>query len=301
MDNAIEIKYDGLKNITYECLKRGVIYAEIGSDKSDLIMDIVPNRHYEGKTLNGDAKIGFVISIKSDLGAAKPGPNEKIVFDIDGERLGVEVGIEYSSKYRNSTFEEECSYSLEEIIGINGYKIDGRSDFDKVVFDIQPKDIKRIAEAKNACIYFDSNGEYNANGGSIALRNGLGSCQIEGIQGAMKRAYHYFVDETYYAEYCASFLETKQKILEEEKQKAEEGERIKKQQKIQEEREQRESEIQWRKSRNRTLIILVVSLVFIGTDWNTFFLVLGMVGGLYSIIKLGLLYHIDEWDGSGFN
>ena len=287
-NNAIKVKYDGMNNITYECLKRGVIFADIGFDESDMIMDIVPTRHYEGKTPNDEAKIGFIISIKSDY--FDIALQEKIVFEIDGDRIEVGISGETVRKRTYRAFDEECTYSQEEIIGINGYVFED-TDFDKVLFDLQSKDIKRIAEAKNVCIYFDSDVEYNVNGGNIALRNDNGSCQIEGIQGAMKRAYHYFVDENCYADYCASFLERKHKILEEEKQEQE-------QQRIQEEQAEQEEKERWRKKRNRTLIILVVSLVFIGIGGSAPFLgFVGFVGGsysIYSIIKLVLLYHIDE-------
>ncbi len=190
-NNAIKVKYDGMNNITYECLKRGVIYADIGFDKADLVMDIVPARHYEGKTPNGEAKIGFVISIK--FNSVCPELQNKVVFEIDGERMEMEASEERISKHSYRAFDEECNYSSEEITGINGYAVNNTVYFN-MMFDLQPKDIQRIAEAKNVCIYFDSNGEYNVNGGTIALRNGNGSCQIEGIQWAMKRAYHYFVD-----------------------------------------------------------------------------------------------------------
>jgi tetratricopeptide (TPR) repeat protein len=190
-NNAIKVKYDGMNNITYECLKRGVIYADIGFDKADLVMDIVPARHYEGKTPNGEAKIGFVISIK--FNSVCPELQNKVVFEIDGERMEMEASEERISKHSYRAFDEECNYSSEEITGINGYAVNN-TVYINMMFDLQPKDIQRIAEAKNVCIYFDSNGEYNVNGGTIALRNGNGSCQIEGIQWAMKRAYHYYVD-----------------------------------------------------------------------------------------------------------
>ena len=309
MDNSIEIKYNGLKNTTYECLKRGIIYADIGFDRSDMVMDIVPARHYEGKTPNGEAKIGFIISIKCY--GAHPELQEKIVFDFDGERLEVEACQEHIFKSSYKTFAEECTYSLEEIIGINRYRMNGSPFFAKMLFDLQPKDIKRIAEAKNVCIYYDSNGEYLVNGGNITLRNGHGSCQIEGIQGVMKRAFHYFVDVTSYIDYCSSFLETREKALNTEKQKIKMKEQEQEQLRIQQELEEQEAIAHWRKSRNRTLIILVVSIVLfvlcegflIDTDNSIYpwLFWLAMGGTLYSILKRAMLYNIGSYDGSDGN
>ena len=70
MSMAFELAvYGSMTGILYRLLprKRGVIYADIGFDKSDMVMDIVPVRHYEGKTPNDETKIGFIVSIKFNV------------------------------------------------------------------------------------------------------------------------------------------------------------------------------------------------------------------------------------------
>ena len=252
-DDAIEIKYDGMDNTTYECLKRGVIYADIGCDRSDMVIDIVPARYYKGKTNNDDAKIGFTISTKCC--ATSPEFQDKIVFDIDGERLVVEAHHDYVRWGHYEAFDKENSYSSEEINGINSYRIDVFR-FCKLNFDLQPDDIKRIAEAKNVCVYFDSDSSYDVNGGSFEARNGW-LLLIEGIQGVMKRAYYYFVDGSCYANYVKEYKEEKQriendkKIMEELRMQLEQEEQIREQKKV--ERKDKRFLI--------ALIILVASIV----------------------------------------
>ena len=252
-DDAIEIKYDGLDNTTYECVKRGGIYADIGCDRSDMVIDIVPARYYKGKTNNDDAKIGFTISTKCC--ATSPEFQDKIVFDIDGERLVVEAHHDYVRWGHYEAFDKENSYSSEEINGINSYRIDVFR-FCKLNFDLQPDDIKRIAEAKNVCVYFDSDSSYDVNGGSFEARNGW-LLLIEGIQGVMKRAYYYFVDGSCYANYVKEYKEEKQriendkKIMEELRMQLEQEEQIREQKKV--ERKDKRFLI--------ALIILVASIV----------------------------------------
>ncbi|MBQ2173786.1 MAG: hypothetical protein II453_01550, partial [Alphaproteobacteria bacterium] len=221
-NNAIEVKYDGIKNITYEFLEKAVINANIGNPNlsvSDTIISITPMRFYEGKVLDDSAKIGFRITIS--------GPDdyvsnfyyhiEKIVIVFDEERLEVEFGE------KGSENTEEYAFSQTEIVGLNKTNVPTHVKYKHVWdevwkdFVLQPADIKRIAEAHEVGMYIDAFTLLDANGGDINFRDGGGRFQIEGIQGAMKRAYHYFVDETCYDDYCASFLERKHKILEEEK------------------------------------------------------------------------------------
>lgn len=284
-NNAIEVTYDGMENITYEKLKRGVIYADIGCDGSDMVMDILPARHYEGKTRSDDAKIGFTISAKCcDV---SPSFQDKIVFDIDGERLKVDAHTGHVSKYNCRTFTNECTYSSDEIIGMKGYKFnDGAVGFDQIVFDLQPDDIKRIAEAKNVDIYFDSDGVYNANGGSVNSRNGYGKLQIEGIQGVMKRAYHHFVDETCYADYC----ESKQKAIKKEKQRVEAEKKQQEQKRIAqkqaEAQAQQEAVEREQKASKRRLTVFLISLVLLIIGFILFFS--DVEGGLWLVIPSGI-------------
>lgn len=283
-NNAIEITYDGMENITYEKLKRGVIYADIGCDKSDMVMDLLPARHYEGKTRSDDAKIGFTISTKCC--ATEPWFQNKIVFDIDGERLEVDSPNHgWVRKMHYKTFDEENSYSEEEIKGINSYRINV-GGIGKVDFDLQPDDIKRIAEAKNVDLYLDSDGAYNVNGGSVNARNGYGKLQIEGIQGVMKRAYHHFVDETCYADYC----ENKQKAIKKEKQRVEAEKKQKEQMRIAQEQAeaqaQQEAVEREQKASKRRLTVFWISLVLLIIGFILLFS--DVEGGLWLVIPSGI-------------
>lgn len=285
-NDTIKVEYDGLENITYEKLNRGVFYAEINSthctlsemrlnenvtdqmtiygNESDLILDIEPIRHYEGKTPDDNAKTGFIISCK----CAERSINfhDKIAFDIDGERLVAEV----HNRDRIDFNEEECIYTTDEINGINYYYI-SVDDIDKIVFDLLPNDIRRIAEAQNVRIYFESDDGYNANGGDIEARDGT-LLSIEGIQGVMKRAYHYFVDESCYADYAQKHYEFRK----------EESQRVNREKEFWEEKKrQREQEEQEEQNKVKpkdiifviALIVLIVSIILIIIGYSRAFLV----------------------------
>lgn len=161
-------------------------------------MGIVPNRHYEGKTLNGNARIGlgftlFVVSNSLNNLDLK----DKIVFDIDGERLAVEAHL-------NQAFSLEQIEMLEKQMSTPYHIILG--------FDLQPEDIKRIADAKKVSMGLGSK-SYSFGRSYMAF----GYFQIESIQGVMKRAYHYFVDETCFVPY----VKRKQTAIKKEKQEIE--------------------------------------------------------------------------------
>ena len=88
-NNAVEIRYDADNNVTFEQLECGHIYYrhDLVNDRPEMIVSVAPNRHYEGKTPDNDAKIGygftvFVVSSSQN----KPNLNHKIVFDIDAVR-----------------------------------------------------------------------------------------------------------------------------------------------------------------------------------------------------------------------
>lgn len=298
-NNPIEVKYDGIKNITYEFLEKGVINANIGNPNlsvSDTIISITPMRYYEGKVLNDNAKIGFRIAIT--------GPEdyvsnffyhiEKMVIVFDEERLEVEFGE------KGSENAEEYAFSQTEIVGLNKTNVlphlkykhewdDGWKDF-----VIQPDDIKRIAEAHEVGMYIDAFTLTDANGGDISFRDGGGSFHIEGIQGAMKRAYHYFVDETCYEDYISSFIENKQKALKKEKQRIEAERKEQEQLILQQEQAEQEEIAHWRKKRNRNLIVLVVSiaLFIIGcfTDDLEWLAIIAPLVGFVVLARLLMLY-----------
>lgn len=297
MDNsnkidAIEVEYDALKNETMEILDDSVINANIGRKKlglSDTIMLLQIARYYEGKELNNNANLLFGIN---EITHTPSKPTRKIVILIDGERMEIDATGD------NVCNKEERPISPVEINGIDPCAI---IDLERraIEFTLQPEDIKRIAEAKDVGVYIDSEKLYDVNGGDTQFRNVKGSFQIEGIQGAMKRAYHYFVDETCYADYCSSFLERKQRLLAEE-EKWVEAERQKRKQ------EEKKEEELWLKERKKYLIILAVSvgLFIIGCileaafnfEEPTWLILLDVVGFLYSGYKLLDMYGIiDNW------
>jgi len=297
MDNsnkieAVEVVYDALKNKTYEFLGNAVINANIGGKKlglSDEIMQILPARYYDGKEPDNNTEIGFCIS---EIALSPSEPTEKIVILIDGERLEIEPSGDSIQDKQTRDF------SAEEIIGLDPVaRITTEARL--IDFSLQPNDIKRIAEAKDVGLYIDANDLYDVNGGDINFRRGNGSFQIEGIQGVMKRAYHYFVNETYYVDYCASYLEKKQELIDKEiKWMKEETEKI--------EQEEKEEEERWYRARRKYLIILLVSVVLFvlgciieisfDVDLPWWFALVVVGGFFYSTFEL---YSIGAWGGGG--
>lgn len=297
MDNsnkieAVEVVYDALKNKTYEFLGNAIINANIGGKKlglSDEIIQILPARYYDGKEPDNNTEIGFCIS---EIALSPSEPTEKIVVLIDGERLEIEPSSDRIQDKQTRDF------SAEEIIGLDPVARIA-TEARLIDFSLQPNDIKRIAEAQNVGLYIDANDLYDVNGGNINFRRGNGVFQIEGIQGVMKRAYHYFVDETCYVDYCASFLERKQELIDEEmKWMKEETKKI--------EQEEIEEEERWYRARRKYLIILLITvgLFILDVILEGFFeidlpwwLGLVMAGGFfYSTFEL---YSIGAWGGGG--
>ena len=274
---AIEKMYDALKNKTYEFLDDAVINADIagreGLTSLDTIMELRALRQYDGKELTKEAEILFnilfIFPIRSE-------PTDKIVIMIDGERLEIDT--------INDDFvgEKKTKFSPETIIGMN-LPISIESNTRAIDFTLQPNDIKRIAEAKDVSLYLDSMTLYDVNGGEKKFRKNDEIFQIEGIQGAMKRAYHYFVDETYYIDYCASFLEKKQNALAEEEEMVKAEKKKHEQLILQQEHAEQEEIAHWRTNRNITIVVLALSIVTIilsfsveGLGWLFFVSIFGI-------------------------
>lgn len=306
-DNAIEIRYDGVNNRTYEVLEKSVFSADIGNptlNRQDEIMDIIPFRFYDGKEMNNSAEIGFVVRITTRRQNLESG--EKDVILVDGERLVTEECDNFTGFGRNK------NYSVTDIIGLNSEAQNIRTN-GWMMFVLQPMDIKRIAEAKDVGVYIDPYNLIDANGGTINFRDGSGSFRIEGIQGAMKRAYHYFVDVTSYIDYCSSFKKQQQQILEEfeqrqekEKQRLEQEKQKQEQQRIKQEKEQREAEALWYQAKRKYKIMLFISVAFfilcfiIGdSGFTTFLSIVSVVLFFYSMIRIMLLNSALNGDGDG--
>lgn len=291
MDNsnkieAVEVVYDALKNKTYEFLGNAVIYANIGGKQlglSDKIMQILPTRYYDGKEPDNNTEIVFCIS---EIAISPSKPTGKIVILIDGERLEIKP----SSDYIND--EQTHDFSAEEIIGLD--PVARITTEERLIdFSLQPNEIKRIAEAKDVGLYIDADDSYDVNGGNITFRGGNGSFKIEGIQGVMKRAYHYFVDETCYVDCCISYLEVKQGLVDKEiKWMKEETKKI--------EQEEKNAEERWYRVRRRNILIILASFVFIVVcvliSWDTWLVM--VAGGLIFVCGFRL-YSIGAIMGGG--
>ena len=201
----VKVQYNAMEDKTYEVLDRSVIKADIGSQKlslSDTIMEFLPSRLTKGKKPNDIVEILFGLHIYT-LNSTEP--TDKIVILVDGERLEVAT----TSDKVDGT--KKIGFLPEEMIGLEpGEQL--VAEHRGIWFALQPEDIKLIADAKNVELYIDATTLHDVNGGEIKFRNGKGSFQIEGLQGAMKRAYHFFVDETCYVDYCNSYTSVQRKI-----------------------------------------------------------------------------------------
>ena len=291
MDNSnhkneyVKVQYNAMEDKTYETLDRSVIMADIGSQKlslSDTIMEFLSCRLTKGKKPNDIVEILFSLNVYT-LNSTEP--TDKIVLLVDGERLEVNT---MSDEVEGT---KEISFLPEEMIGLEpGEQF--VAEIRGIWFALQPEDIKRIADAKDVKLYIDATTLHDVNGGAIKFRNGNGSFQIEGLQGAMKRAYHFFVDETCYEDYCNSYYERAKKVRAELAAPIEERERKRK------EKETEEEEL-WYKIRRRNLIILLASIAFIVLcviiGWDTWLIIAAGVLGLYGLYRL---YSIGAIRGS---
>ncbi len=282
-------EYDALANKTYETLDRSVFNADIGNPKlglSDTIREILPTRIFIGEKPDNESEIIFFIQ-EYTLNPSKP--TNKIVILIDGERLEV-------STLEDSVHEtKKIGFLPEEMIGLEpGERL--VTEHRSITFVLEPEDIKRIAEAKNVGLYLDASTLHDANGGDFKFRNGRGSFQIEGLQGAMKRAYHFFVDETCYVEYCNSYYEKAKSVRAELALGIEERKQKEAQKEIDEER-------LWYKIRNKYLIILaiLVGIFILGCildsafdivlpTWSLWIIVLGGFYCIYRLYCIGAIF-----------
>lgn len=298
MDNSnnkneyVNVQYNAMEDKTYEVIDRSVIKADIGSQNlssSDTIMEFLSSRITKGKKPNDIVDILFSLNVYT-LNPTEP--TDKIVILVDGERLEIAT----TSDEVDDT--KKIGFLPEEMIGLEpGEQL--VAEHRGIWFALQPEDIKLIADAKDVGLYIDATTLHDVNGGEIKFRNGKGSFQIEGLQGAMKRAYHFFVDETCYEDYSNSYYERAKKV------RAELAAPIKERERKQKEKETEDEQL-WYRMRRKYLIILLITvglfiLAWILEDvfdiivpvWFTW--VLG--GGLcYSTFKL---YSIGAWGNGG--
>lgn len=292
---AISKKYDGIHDSTIETLlPRTIISAKLPNkdcvdfSASHFYCSIITKHFCCGENHEKFANQDFVsFEFCITKGYLRDYPQlDNIVFVIDGERLPL--------RFINKSIEDiqiTPDFFRDFNSGFSGLFPDKESDYKynavRCTFTtgMFPENIKLIAEAQSVSIYLDPEWLIDANGGNIQFTKGEGSFQIEGIQGLMKRAYHFFVDETCYTEYCESFYEERRKRSEQIKKKHEK-----------EKKEDYEYAI---KLRNILFVVLFVSVLLIilnlSCDWDSTFwtLILPLIAGGYSVYKIGYLY--DLW------
>lgn len=297
-NGALEVKYDAFHDETTEIVPYAVIYVYYEGGTDDVILEIGGERSYKGKAFTGDCSMVFHITEHCDHPSK---PTNKIVFLIDGERLEVET----TNDLLNDG--DQCAFSHHVIDGWEDV-LDWYSDTSTIrTMDINftTEDIKRIANAKDVKVYLDSKTLYDANGGKIEFIDDDDDVyslriKIEGIQGFMKRVYHYFVDDACYADYCTPFLEREQKLVDETEQwiKTEEKKQEQKRQAM--EQEEIEEEERWYRARRRNIIIIIASIIitflcgFFGDlDW------IGAIAGVIIFVCGFRLYSIGAIGGGG--
>ena len=180
---------------------------------------------YKGKEVGNDTQLLFCLRIGSNYENILNKPTKSIVFLVDGERLEIETLQDTIDIDKHMQFQ----YDFKEIYGDEPYFVYDKLYLRKILFELNPNDIKRFAEAKNVQVCIDPTKTYDVNGGVFKVdlngemfkagssehTNNYRNYQIEGFQGLMKRAYHYFVDESYFGDYCSSYDAIMQKRIEE--------------------------------------------------------------------------------------
>lgn len=294
--DAIKTKYDGIKNITSVVLIDNAVIGASILDETCCMYEEPDSENYiclmesaklcDGNTCDNDGKIGFIIRFFPGYMVDNK-DHDSLVFIIDGERAESEA----MSKVQES-HDIELSELLPSTIISGVYPDDYGVDERMVVTTLSVEEIKRIAEAKNVSLYVDSSFLIEVNGGEIQFAESDGSFQIEGIQGFMKRVYHFFVDETCYTDYCNSFYEKKRKIVEDEQKKE-------KQEEIEREKQEQEDYEYAIKIRNIFIVVLFLSILLLvlhySCGWESYFwtMLLPLITGGFSILKIGRLY--DWW------
>lgn len=290
-NNAVTIEYNGLQNETKEIIMDDAIINAILMEGrkpfcGDQLLTVGAFRTYEGQERTEKSEfVSFrFLLLKNELNDQEE--YDKVTFIVDGERVVVDA----KSYWEDSEDEDDEYWMISDLI-----KGEARNDIyweskkemgNRRTIDasIPVAIVKKIAEAKNVCMYVDSSEMFEVNGGICKFQLVSGSVKIEGLQAFMKRVYHFFVDNTCYTDYCSSFYGKKAnatKKREVMKQK--------------EEKEEQEAYEQALSLRNIYLIVLSISLlVFILAicfEWDTFWtIVLPLIAAGFSIFKIGRLY-----------
>ena len=297
-DNAVEIKYNSIENETTERIKDDAILEVMGYP-SDRLLSVSATRYKNSNEKGEFPRFWFTF-----LGGSDEKEHEKIAFVIDGERVELEAKSGYHS------LSDDKSWKMDVLIKgwylftdpESGKGIGGRYSyarylekrgFDRLNFRLigtvlSSELVKIIAEAKSVSMAVDSGELIDVNGGVKSFENTR--FEIEGIQGFMKRVYHFFFDDTCYTEYCLSYYERKTKTDESNEKLYEQ---VNKKQKEKEQKKYEETI----KHRNVLLVVLALSILFlilgISLEWGAFWsLLLPIIAGGYSVYKLGIMYNL---------
>lgn len=304
---AVKTEYNGIEDHTTEHLSdRAIIGARLKNEKCDFasildyVLGIRADRDYDGRVADKTAKISISLSFIKTIVLSEE--LDIMVYLIDGERVEHKLTAE-TDIFEKKSVDSRLTYDL--LLGsynntlITGVNTDGihADDLDiaskKLYMDFTAEEIKRIADAKDVIACIDTESSIDANGGTIEFGNGKGSFHIEGIQGFMKRVYHFFVDDTCYTDYVAEYYENKKQTLKaiKENKKAEIEKSVK---------EIEELVNRWTRQRNIHLIILAISVVLfiigIALEDLDFLILLSILAGGYAFIRLALLNGGGESD-----
>jgi hypothetical protein len=321
---AVETKYNGLEDETTEELKDYAIINAVITDlkfpnRKNRVLSVRAFRSFEGKDyknhdffeIDSDNKTDLQFEVVFQFYLLLDSQNkndkkeyDKVTFVIDGKR----VDLDARSEYWDLGLEEIKTLKYEgirkvvmrgNVVTINGWDnehwdpndyfclLNEDSDIRSVATVIPNELIEFIAEAESVSMYVDSSELIDVNGGHKNFEDENGSFEIEGIQGFMKRVYHFFIDDSCYTDYCLAFYDKKTKAAEKREQVVEQKA----------EREEQEAYDEAIKLRNIYLVVTALSLLLLilglSFEWGFFWsILLPVIGGGYSIFNIGRLYDI---------
>lgn len=322
-EEAVEVKYNGLENKTEEELKDDAVINAVIMDikfpnRKNRVLSVHASRSFEGKDYknhnsfkivrDNETKLQFEVLFQFYLLLNSENKNDKeeydkVTFIIDGRRVDLVAKSEYwdlrnvksSLKYKG--FRKKIIRG--DVITINDWDseywdpndylclLNEDSDIRKVTALIPNELIEFIAEAESVSMYVDSSELIDVNGGYKKTEDLNTKFEIEGIQGFMKRVYHFFIDDGCYTDYCLSFYDKKTKTAQKREHEIEQKA----------EREEQAANEKAMKLRNIYLVVIALSLLLLILglilEWSFFWsILLPVIGGGYSIFNIGRLYDI---------
>ena len=305
-EEAVEVKYNGFENTTKEDLKNDAIINAVINDinfpnRNDRLLSVQAFRSFEGKecTENDTMLFVFYLFVNSDKNNDQQ-EYEKVTFVIDGQRVEIAAQSKYLSMGNIDYLKIRKKVIRGNVITIdnwesehwepNDYICDSQcesADMRRVATAIPDELIRIIAESENVSMYVDSSELIDVNGGYKKTEDLNTKFEIEGIQGFMKRVYHFFIDDSCYTDYCLSFYDKKTKTAQKRERELEQKA----------ERDEQAAHEEAMKLRNIFLVVLALSLLILilglCLEWGFFWsILLPVIGGGYSIFNIGRLYDI---------